>query len=94
MVCGSPAIVSLLPTFTYVSDDKPCLCQVQAAHAEGGAGDENDGGPLELWHMFAHRQDMRGGSAVVQALQDDVARLAYLASISHRGRGAFFAYSG
>ena len=40
MVCGSPAIVSLLPTFGYVSDDKPYdalikyrLCMPRAALA-------------------------------------------------------------
>ena len=89
MVCGSPAIVSLLPTFGYVSDDRPCPCQVQVVHAEGGAGNEDDGGSLEPWHMFAHRQDVRGGSAVMQALQEDVARFAYLAFVSHRGRGGW-----
>ena len=89
MVCGSPAIVSLLPTFGYVSDDNPRPCQVQAVHAEGGAGNEDDGGPSESWHMLAHRQDVRGGSAVMQALQEDVARLAYLAFIPRRGRGGW-----
>ena len=89
MVCGLPAIVSLLPTFGYVGDDKSCLCQVQAVHAEGSAGNEDDGGPLEPWHMFARRQDVRGSSAVMKALQEDVARLAYLAFIPHRGRGGW-----
>ena len=89
MVCGSPAIVYLLPTFGYVSDDKSCLCQVQAVHADGSAGNEDDGGPLKPWHMFAHRQDVHGGSAVMQALQEDVARLAHLAFIPHRGRGGW-----
>ena len=89
MVCGSPAIVSLLPKFGYVSDDKPCPCQVQAVHAEGGAGNKDYGGPLEPWHMFAHRQDVRGGSAVMQPLQEDVARLAYLAFIPRHGRGGW-----
>ena len=41
----------------------------------------------EQWHMFAHRQDVRCGSAVMQALWEDVARLAYLSFIPHRGRG-------
>ena len=54
MVFGSPAIVSLLPTFGYVSDDKPCPCLVQAVHVEGGAGNEDDGGPLEPWHTCSH----------------------------------------
>eukprot|EP00904_Undaria_pinnatifida_P011895 jgi/Undpi1/7836/HiC_scaffold_23.g10309.m1 len=84
---GSPAIVSLPPTFGYVSDDKPCHYQAQAVHAEGGAGNEDDGGPLEPWHIFVHRQDVRGGSAVMPALQELVARPAYLAFIPHRGRG-------
>ena len=88
-MCGSPAIVSLLPTFGYVSDDRPCPCQVQAVYAAVGAGNEDDGGPLETWHMLAHRQDVRGGSAVMQALQEDVARLAHLAFIPHRGRGGW-----
>ena len=39
--------------------------------------------------MFTHRQDVRGGSTVMQALQEDVARLAYLAFIPHRGRGGW-----
>ena len=87
MVCGSPAIVSRLPTFGYVSDDKPCPCQIQAVHAEGGLGNKDDGGPLEPWHMFAHHQGVRGGSAVIQALQEGVSRLANLAFIPHIGRG-------
>ena len=89
MVCGSPAIVSRVPTSGYVSDDKPCPCQVQAVHAEGGAGNEDDGGSMESWHMFAYPQDVRGVSAVMQALQEDVARLAYLAFIPHRERGGW-----
>ena len=60
-VCGSPAIGSLLLTLGYTSDDKPCPCQVQAMHTESGAGNEEDGGHLEPWHMIAHRQDVRGG---------------------------------
>ena len=68
---------------------RQAACQVQAVHAEGGAGNEDDGGPLEPWHMFAHRQDVRGSSAVMQARQEDVARLAYLAFIPHRGRGGW-----
>ena len=87
LVCYSPAIVSLLPTFGYVSDGKPCPCKVQAAHAEGGGGNEDDSVLSEQWHMFAHRQDVRCGSAVMQALQEDVAQLAYLSFIPHRGRG-------
>ena len=52
VVCGSAAIVSLLPTFGYVSDDKPCPCQVQTVHAEGSTGNKYDGDPLEPWLMF------------------------------------------
>ena len=44
---------------------------------------------MESWHMFAHRQDVHGGSTVMQALQEDVALLAYLAFIPHRGRGGW-----
>ena len=51
MVCGSMAIVSLLLTFGYVSDNKPCSCQVQAVHAVGGASNEDDGSLLESWHI-------------------------------------------
>ena len=90
MVCDSPAIASLLPTFGYVSDNKSCPCQVQAVHAEGSAGNEYDGGPLESWHTSAHCQNVRGGSAVMQALQEDVARLAYLAFIPAGGLGLPF----
>ena len=63
MMCGSPGIVSVLPAFCYVSDDRPLPLQVQAARVERGAGDEDDDGPLELRHMLARPQDVRGGSA-------------------------------
>ena len=97
MVRGSPAIVSLWPTFCYVSNDKLCSCHVHAVHAAGGASNEDDGlgAYLESWHMFALRQDLSGSSAVMQALQEDLARLAYLAfHSSSRAGGAGFAYPG
>ena len=37
--------------------------------------------------MFAHREVVRGGSAVMVALEEDFVRLAYRALIPHRGRG-------
>ena len=86
MMCGAPAIVSLLPTFGYVSDDRPLPRHARAVRAEDGAGDEDDDGPLGTWHMFARLQSVRGGSAVMLALQD-VARLACPAFSPHRGRG-------
>ena len=71
----------------YVSNDKSCPCQEQAVHAKSGAGNEDGGGPLEPWHIFAHRQHVCGGFTVMQALQENVAGLAYLPFIPHQGRG-------
>ena len=53
----------------------------------GGTSDEEDDNRLEPRHMFAHRKVVRGGSAVMLALPNDVARLAYPTILPHRGRG-------
>ena len=53
--------------------------RVGDAFADGGAD-----GPLEPWHMFARRQHLRGGLAVVLALRQDVTRLSYPAFIPAR----------
>ena len=68
IMCGAPATVSLLPMFHHDSDDRPLPRQVRAVRAEDGAGGEDVDGPVEPWHMFARRQDVRFGSAVVLAL--------------------------
>ena len=94
-MCGAPPTVSLLPTFHSVSDGGPLPRQVRAVRAKDGAGGEDVGRPLEPWHMFARRQDVSGGSAVVLALEEDVAQLAYppfLFLIAGGQTG--FAYSG
>ena len=71
-MCGAPAIVSLLPGFGYVDGRRPVPRQVRAIRGGDGFVDE-EYGPLEPWHMFARRQNVRGGSAVLLALQEDVA---------------------
>ena len=76
-MCGALAAISLLPTFHHASDDRPLPRPVRAVRAEDGACGDNVDGPLESWHMFARRQDVSGGSAVVLALQEDVVQLAY-----------------
>ena len=87
IMCGAPAIVSLLPGFGHVGECRPLPRQVRAVRAGDGFADEDTDGPLEPWHMFARRQNVRGGSAVLLALQEDVARLSYLAFIPAHGRG-------
>ena len=44
ILCGAPAIVSLLPTFGFVSDNRPLPRHVRAVRAEDGAGGEDDDG--------------------------------------------------
>ena len=86
-MCGAPAIVSLLPGFGHVDERRPLPRQVRAVRAGDGFADEDTDGPLEPWHMFARRQNVRGGSAVLLALQEDVARLSYPAFIPAHGWG-------
>ena len=56
---------------------------------EDGLHDKDDDGLLEPWHMFARRWDFRCSSAVLLALQEDVARVSYPAFIPHRGCGSW-----
>ena len=85
-MCGDPAIVSLLPGFCNVKESRPLPRQVRAVRVEDGLHD-NHVGSLEPWHMFARRQDFRGGSTVLLALQEDVARVSYPPFIPHREWG-------
>ena len=85
-MCGAPAIVSLLPGFGHVDERRPLPRQVRAVRGGDGFADE-EYGPLEPWHMFARRQNVRDGSAVLLALQQDVARLSYPAFIPAHGWG-------
>ena len=39
--------------------------------AEDRLGDEDADGPLDPWQMFARRQTVGGGSAILLALQED-----------------------
>ena len=70
MMCGAPAIVSLLPGFGHVDECRPLPHQVRAVRAGDGFADEDADGPLEPWHMFARHQHMLGGSVVLLALQE------------------------
>ena len=87
MMCGDPAIVSLLPGFCNVVESRPLPRQVRAVRVEDSLHDDNDDGSLEPWHMFARRQDFRGGSTVLLALQEDVTRVSYPPFIPHREWG-------
>ena len=85
---GSSVIVPLLPTFGYASDDRPLPRQLRAVGDEEDAGDEDDDGPLEPWHMFARRQDVRwwfrrnaGSTKCLPGL--------YPVFIPHSGRGGW-----
>lgn len=87
MMCGTPAAVSLLPAFGNVDESRQLPRQLRAVRAEDGVNIGDDDGPLEPWHRFARRQDVRGGSAILLALQEDVARVSYPAFIPHRQWG-------
>ena len=84
----------LLPGFVHVDECRvqPLPRQVQAVRAGDGFADEDADGPLEPWHMFARRQQVRGGPAVVLALREGVTRLSYPAFIPARGWGAWVRY--
>ena len=84
MMCGDPTIVSLLPGLCNVEESRPLPRQVRSVRVEDCLHDDNDDSPLEPWHMFARRQDFRGGSTVLLALQEDVARVSYPPFIPHR----------
>ena len=56
----------------HVDEDRPLPRQIRAVHTEDGAGNENDDGPMEPWHMFARRQGVHGGVAVILALQEEL----------------------
>ena len=48
--------------------------QVPAVRAGDGLADEATDSPLEQWHMFAGGRNVRVGSVVLLALQEDVPR--------------------
>ncbi|CAN0560755.1 unnamed protein product, partial [Laminaria digitata] len=70
-----------------VDESRQLPRQLRAVRAEDGVNIGDDDGPLEPWHRFARRQDVRGGSAILMALQEDVARVSYPAFIRHRQWG-------
>ena len=74
-MCGGPTAAAFPPRFGDVEDSKPLPRQVRAVRAADGLGDEDADGRLEPCHMFARRQFVRGGSAILLALQNDIARL-------------------
>ena len=86
-MCGAPAIVSLLPGFGHVDERRSFPRQVRAVRTGDGFADEGTDGPLEPWHMCARRQNMRGDSAILLALQEDFARLSHPAFIRAHGWG-------
>ena len=88
-VCVS---VCLLPGFGHVDECRPLPRQVQDVRPGDGFADEDADGPLEPWHMFARRQHVRDGSAVVLALWENVTRLSYPAFILAHGRGPWVRY--
>jgi hypothetical protein len=53
------------------------------------AVDSTDNGPLEGWQRFARRQDVRGGSTVILALQEDANRVSLPAFVPPRVWGAW-----
>ena len=74
-MCGGPAAEALLPGVGDIEDSKPLPRQIRTVRAEDRLGDEDADGPLDPWHMLARRQIVRGGSAILLALQEDIARL-------------------
>ena len=79
-MCGAPAI-----GFGHVDERRPLPRQVRAVRAGDCFADEDANGRLVPWHMFARRQQVRDGSAVLLSLQEDDARLSYAAFIPARG---------
>ena len=76
MMCGGPAAAALLPGFGDVGDSKLLPRQIRTVvRAEYRLGNEDADGPLDQWHMFARRQIVGSGSAILVALQEDIARL-------------------
>lgn len=74
MMCGVPAIICPLQGFRNV-DESRLPRQVRVVRGEDGFRDEDADGLLEPCHMFARRQVVRGGSAVLLAVQEDVSQL-------------------
>ena len=84
--------VCLLPGFAHVDECRPLPRQGQAVRVGDAFADGGADGPLEPWHMFARRQHLRGGLAVVLALRQDVTRLSYPAFIPARIWGPWVRY--
>ena len=74
-MCGGLVAAALLPGFGDVEDSKPLPRQIRTVRAEDRLGDEDADGPWDPWHMFARRQTVGGGSTILLALQEDIARL-------------------
>ena len=85
-MCGAPAIVSLRPGFGYVDERRLLPRQVQAVRVGDGFADKI---LMVLWShgTYSRATNMCAGrgSAVLRALQEDVARLSYPVFIPSHG---------